>query len=209
MRKITTLAAVALVIFASFLPLGAYAQSNLLPAQVSCPTYLTNLAVDLVNSSPTQVKAGDVVTTTFHVVYPDGTPVTLMPETASFVLIGAAGSKEFNAVSVAYTGNPGSYTYTQTITPDLAQATLGSSGAGKITVEVGGCGLSDALSNRGPTGAVASDETLSPSDDSHLNVGSTTQTPQAVNYIVPLLIALLIIVAILLFLLRSRRKSKK
>ncbi|MGD0176595.1 MAG: hypothetical protein ABSC50_07205 [Candidatus Bathyarchaeia archaeon] len=210
MRKAVVLALVSLVLFTSYLPVAAFATFNLHPAQTtSCPTYLTNLLVDFVNSSPIQITVGDVVTTTFHVVYPDGTPVQLVPQTASFLWVGAAGQKEFDNVQVEFTGNPGYYNYTQNVTTDVAQATVGSSGTGKITVEVGFCSCSDALGNRGPTGNIGSDETLTPSDNSNLNAGPPPSTPNPFTYIVPIIIAILVILAILLFLRRSRGKKKK
>lgn len=210
MGKTSVLVLISLVLFASNLPLAAFATLNIPPAQNSgCPTYLTNLQVDFVNSSPTQVTVGDMVTTMFHVVYPDGTPVQLAPQTASFLWIGAVGQKEFDNVQVTYTGNPGYYNYTQTVTADLAQATVGSGGTGKITIYVATCSCSDALGNRGATGNIGSDETLTPSDNSNLNAGLPPSTQQPFTYIVPIIIAILVILAILLFLRRSRGKKKK
>lgn len=209
MRKTSVLVLLSLVLFTSSLPLAAYARGNLLPAQGSCPTYLTNLAVDLVNSSPISITTGDVVTTTFHVVYSDGTPVQLTPQTASFKWSGAAGQKTFDNVQITYTGNPGYYNYTQTVTPDLAQATVGSSGTGKIYVQVALCSCSDGLGNRGPTGDIGSGETFSPSDNSNLNAGPPPSTQQPFTYVVPIIIAILVIIAILLFLRRSRSKKSK
>lgn len=209
MRRAGVLVLVSLVLFSSLLPLAAYATFSLLPAQTTgCPTYLTNLQIDFVNSSPIQVTAGQVVATMFHVVYPDGTPVQLVPQTASFLWIGAVGQKEFDNVQVDYTGNPGYYNYTQTFTADLAQATVGSSGTGKVTLEVAVCSCSDALGNRGPTGNIGSDETLTPSDISNLNAGLPPSTLQPFTYVVPIIIAILVILAILLFLRRSRGKKK-
>jgi hypothetical protein len=173
-----------------------------------CPTYLTNIIVDLVNSSPTQTVVGVEVTTEVHVVYPDGTPVTLSPQTISFLWNGTAGSKEFDNVAVNSTGSPGFYNYTQTITPDLVQATLGSAGTGTITVYVVMCSCSDALANRGPTTLIGSDETLTPSDDSHVSIGPQPSTqPPYTTYLVPILIGLLILLALIL-LLRRRQKGK-
>jgi hypothetical protein len=208
LRKTAILALVTLVIFCSYLPLGTYARSNLLPAQGECPTYLTNLTVDYVNSLPTQITTGDVVTTIVHVIYADGSPVTLQPQTMSFLWNGTAGQQRFGNVPVTYAGRPGYYNYTQTVTPELAQATVGSSGAGKITIYVAVCSCSDPVGNRGPTGNISSDETLTPSDDSHLNAGPQTPPQQPISYSVPLVIAILLILAILLFLRRSRRKKK-
>jgi hypothetical protein len=209
LRKTSLLVLISLVLFTSYLPLAGLAAANLLPAQGGCPTYLTTLTVDLITSSPIQITVGDVVTTMFHVIYPDGTPVQLSPQTASFLWIGAAGQTELDNVPVTFTGNPGYYNYTQTVTADIAQATVGSAGTGKITIEIAHCSCSDALGNRGATGDIGSDETLTPSDNSNLNVGPPPSTQQPFTYAVPILIAILVIIAILLFLRRSRSKKKK
>jgi hypothetical protein len=200
---------IALVLLTSHLPLAAQGSTNLLPAQGNCPTYLTTLLVDFINSSPIQITVGDVVTTTFHAVYPDGTPAQLTPETGSFLWSGVAGQTEIDNIQVTYTGHPGYYNYTQKVTADIAQATVGSSSTGKITIKVTHCSLSDALGNRGPTNDIGSNETLTPSDNSNLNVGPQIQPQQPVSYLIPLLIAILLIIAILLFLRRSRGKKKK
>lgn len=169
-----------------------------------CPTYQVNLTVDLVNSDPTNPLVGDTVVTRVHVVYNDGTPVTLSPETISFLWKGTAGQKEFDNVAVVYTGEPGFYNYTETVTQDLFQ-TLGT---GQVLLSVVGCSCSDVRANRGPLSLTDSDLTLTPSDNSHLFVGPQTQPPQPINYLVPAAIALLLIIALLLFLMRSRRKKK-
>lgn len=208
MRRISFLALLTLVMFTSSLPLAAFATPAVLPTQVVCPTYLTNLTVDYINSTPNPLTVNGNVTTMFQVVYPDGTPVQLSPETGSFLWVGAAGQKEFDNVPVTYTGKPGYYNYTQTLTSDIVQAALGSNSTGKITVQVVNCSLSDASGNRGPTGNIGSDETLITTDNSNLNVAPQTPTQQPISYLVPLIIAILIILAILLFLRRSRTKKK-
>lgn len=170
-----------------------------------CPTYQVNLLVDLVNSNPTNPQVGDTVVTRVHVVYNDGTPVTLSPETISFLWNGTAGQKEFDNAPVVYTGELGFYNYTQTVTQDMFQ-TLG---AGKVVISVVGCSCSDIRANRGPISLTDSDFTLTPSDNSHLFVGPQAPAPgQPVTYVVPLAIALLLIIALLLFFMRSRRKKK-
>jgi hypothetical protein len=210
MRKTSALVFVSLILFTSHLSIVGNAAINLLPAQNGgCPTYLTNLEVDFVDSSPTQVTVGDTVTTMFHVIYPDGTPVQLVPQTSSFLWVGAAGQQEFDNVPVTYAGNPGYYNYTQPFTSDLAQATVGSGLTGKVTVEVAACSCSDALGNRGATNNIGSDETLTPSDISSLNAGPPSSSPQSLTYVVPIIIAILVVLAILLFLRRSRVKTRK
>jgi hypothetical protein len=207
LKKHTVLIFVVLVVFASCFPKAVYAVTSTMQTG-GCPTYLTNITVDLVTSPPNQVMLGTEVTTMVHVVYPDGTPVTLMPQTISFLMNGTAGSKEFLNQQVNYTGNPGFYNWTTTITSDIVQATLGASGTGDIYISVITCSCSDQLGNRGPTNYIGSVQTLTPSDNSNLSLQLQTQPQQPVTYAVPLVIALLIIIGLLLFLLRSRRKKK-
>lgn len=171
-----------------------------------CPTYQTNLAVDFVNSIPHLALVGDTVVTTFHVVYPDGTPVTLSPETASFNWTGPSGSKEFDNVPVVFNGTAGFYNYTQPFTQDIVQAT----GAGTITIAAVVCSCQDALGNRGPTGLISSIQTLITSDDSQIAPPTPTPTPAQMltNYLVPIAILILLVLAFLLLLLRRRGKKK-
>jgi hypothetical protein len=182
-----------------------FAKPSVQQTTPSCPTYQVNLVVDLVNSDPTNPQVGDTVVTRVHVVYNDGTPVTLSPETISFLWTGTAGQKEFDNVAVVYTGEPGFYNYTQTVTQDIFQAV----GQGKVTIAVVACSCSDIRGNRGPISPVNSDATLTPSDNSNLFIGPQAQGPgQPFNWLVPLAIAILLIIALLLFLMRSRRKKK-
>jgi hypothetical protein len=154
------------------------------------------------------VVVGDIVVTRVHVVYPDGTPVTLSPETISFLFKGSNGEKEFDNVQVIYTGTPGFYNYTQTITADLVQAT----GQGKVTIFVVRCSCSDGSENRGPVGLVSSDLTLTPSDNSNLNIGippPPSPFGQVSTNLVLFFIFLLLVIALLLFLRRRRGQQKK
>jgi hypothetical protein len=167
--------------------------------------------VDIVDSNPINAVVGDTVVTRVHVVYVDGTPVSLSPVTISFDWNGTNGHKEFDNVLVVYTGTPGFYNYTQSITSDLIQAT----GQGKVTISVVTCSCSDGGGNRGPTRLTDSDVTLAPSDNSNLNIG-VPQPPgpfglggQAASYFVPLAIIILLIIALLLFLRRRRGKQQK
>jgi hypothetical protein len=174
----------------------------------SCPTYQVILIVDVVDSNPINAAVGDIIVTKVHVVYQDGTPVSLSPETISFRWTGSNGQKQFDNVPVVYTGTPGFYNYTQTITSDLVQAT----GLGKVTIWAAACSCSDGAGNRGPVSLTDSDLTLTPSDNSNLSIGTPTPpTPiaQPVNYLVLGAIVLLLIIALFLFLLRGRRKKQK
>jgi len=172
-----------------------------------CATYQTNLIVDYINSVPHQATVGDTIVTTFHVIYPDGTPVTLSPPTASFNWMGPTGQTEFDNVPVAYNGTPGFYNYTQPFTQDIVTA----AGSGTITISVVFCSCQDGVGNRGPTGLVSSVQTPTPIDDSLV---STTSQPQTLlqqlvaNYTIPALIIVLIILALLALVLRRRRKKK-
>jgi hypothetical protein len=214
------------------LMLAVFPSANLVAAKPSiqqveggCPTYQTNLAVDYINSLPHVVLVGDTlpqlalvgdtlphlalggetVVTTFHVVYPDGTPVTLSPETASFNWTGPSGSKEFDNVPVVFNGTAGFYIYSQPFTQDIIQAT----GVGTITIAVVVCSCQDGLGNRGPTGLISSIQTLIPIDNSQIAPTTPTQTPTQMltNYLVPIAILILLVLALLLLLLRRRGKK--
>lgn len=171
-----------------------------------CPTYQTNLTVDFVNSIPQVALVGDTIVTTFHVIYPDGTPVTLQPRTASFNWTGPSGSKEFYNVPVIFNGTAGFYNYTQPFTQDIIQAT----GSGTITIAVAACSCQDALANRGPTGSISSIQTLIPTDNSQIapTTPPQTSTQMVTNYLVPIVIVILLILALLMLLLRRRGKKK-
>jgi hypothetical protein len=179
----------------------------------NCSTYQSNLLVDYVNSTPHMVVVGNTIVTTFHVIYPDGTPVTLSPETASFNWTGPSGWKEFSNVPVIYNGTPGFYNYTQAFTQDIIQAT----GSGTITIYVVFCSCSDSLANRGPTGNTSSDQTIIPYDLSQVvppTPTTTTTTTQVTpppqfptTLAISIIIIILLLLALLLFVLRRRRRN--
>jgi hypothetical protein len=186
-----------------------FAQSTVLQTTTTepCPTYQTNLLVDVVDSVPISVTTGGTVVTRIHVIYPDGTPATLEPELVSFLWTGSQGLKQFDNVQVTYTGSPGFYTYSQEITQDLVQAT----GGGLVVVSAVRCSCSDGGGNRGPTGNTDSNITITPSDNSNVQMGQVTTTvqgPTITSYLVPMIVGILVIIALLLFLMRSRRKKK-
>jgi len=173
-------------------------------APPACPKYnQTNLTVDFVNSVPNYALVGDTVVTTFHVIYADGTPVTLEPLTASFNWTGPSGSKEYDLVPVVSNGTAGFYTYTQPFTQDIIQAT----GFGTITIFVVFCSLSDGSGNRGPTAAISSIQTLIPTDNSQLSPTEPAPPLATNNYVPSLLIVVLLILALLIVLLRRRKTS--
>lgn len=205
LKRVALLSVLLLVIVTSGYTLLVFAGPSVQQATTTqpCPTYQVNLAVDLVDSTPISVVIGTTVITRVHVVYQDGTPVTLSPQIMSFLWTGSNGQKEFDNVPVVFTGTPGFYNYTQTITADLIQAT----GQGKVTVWVVTCSCSDVRGNRGPISPVNSDLTLTPSDNSNLNVGlppSPNPFAELWTLIVPLVILLLLILALLLFWRRRR-----
>jgi hypothetical protein len=176
-----------------------------------CSTYQSNLLVDYVNSTPHTAVVGDTIVTIFHVVYPDGTPVTLSPQTASFNWTGPSGSKEFSSIPVINNGTAGFYNYTQAFTQDIIQAT----GPGTITIAVVFCSCQDSQGNRGPTGNISSIQTMIPYDLSQITPPTPTTTTTQVTpppqfptiLAVPIIIIILLILALLMFVLRRRRQK--
>ena len=124
------------------------------------------LMVDLINSVPSSepVIIGEDITTTIHAVYANGDPVSLNPELAGFLWTGSQGRIEFDSVPLVFTGNRGFYDFRETVTADFVNAT----GPGEATLSVVACSLQDAQGNHGPPQTISSDETLTPSDNSHL-----------------------------------------
>jgi len=201
------LSVVLLVVFIILAQMPFTASGDVRPSQ-GCPTYLTNLLVVIVDSVPRDVPPYTTVVTTFKVIYPDGTPVTLDPETASFTWVNEAGeSKIFKDVPVVPTGEPGFYTYTQTVTPDFP--------TGTVTISVAYCSCSDAQMNYGPTDDENSVTTIYEPDISIVQIGpSTMPSPPPTGaellstYLVPILIALLLIIALILLAARARKKKQ-
>jgi len=114
-----------------------------------------------------------------QVIYADGTPATLAPALASFFWSGAHGGIEFGNVPLRSDGSPGFYSFTETVTADLVNVT----GPGEATLSVAPCSCQDVQGNRGPPQLTSSDQTLSPSDNSHVTMPqipriSTVTVPQ-------------------------------
>jgi len=205
------LSVVLLVVFIILAQMPFTASGDVRPSQ-GCPTYLTNLLVVIVDSVPRDVPPYTTVVTTFKVIYPDGTPVTLDPETASFTWVNEAGeSKIFKDVPVVPTGEPGFYTYTQTVTPDFP--------TGTVTISVAYCSCSDTEGNYGPTGDQNSVTTIYEPDMSIVQIGPRTgplPPPTGAEvlsqllstYLVPILIAVLLIIALILLAARARKKKQ-
>jgi LPXTG-motif cell wall-anchored protein len=169
-----------------------------------CATYQTNLLIDLDNSIPTHVAVGGTVVTKVHVIYPDGTPVVLSPETISFLWSGITSQKTIENAPVVPTGDPGFYLYTQSVTADFP--------TGTVTIYAVWCSCSDVAGNYGPPSNTSSETTITPADNSIVAIGPITPTgpPTAQQlfstYGVPVIIALLLLAALLLFLARRKKK---
>ena len=202
-------------------------------ARKECPTYLTNLVVDFVNLTPNNVQCGGTVNITVHVVYPDGTPVTLLPETLSFMWSGPCIFLVLENVPVVPTGVPGYYTRIETVTccvnrtltvtttTTCNQTCCFPTGTAKVYVLV--CSASDGLGNYGPTDDVSSDETITEGDSSKVNIGSLSATSTSVGqtttqgksqdllatYAIPIFIAAVLVIAILLAARALRKRGAK
>jgi hypothetical protein len=132
-----------------------------------CPTYQTALVVDFVDANPKTATQGTIISTTFHVTYPEGTPASI--KNASFLWVGSTGQKECDNISVISNGTRGFYTYTQDVTPDLVHAV----GRGQVTISVVACSLHDFYRNDGPNELTNSETTPLPNDDSHVTLTLT------------------------------------
>ena len=200
------LSVVLLVVFIILAQMPFTASGDVRPSQ-RCPTYLTNLLVVIVDSVPRDVPPYTTVVTTFKVIYPDGTPVKLDPETASFTWVNEAGeSKIFKDVPIVPTGELGFYTYTQMVTPDFP--------TGTVTISVAYCSCSDAQRNYGPTEDENSVTTIYAPDISIVQIGPRagplpppTAAELLSTYLVPILIAVLLIIALILLATRTRKKK--
>ena len=158
--------------------------------------------------NPSQAPVGTPFTIQFRVVYPAGTnasglPVTLSPPKASFRFANSSGASYIlTGVSVNPVPNqPGNYTYPTTVTSAFP--------GGAVTVYVLARSLQDAVGNVGPATDVSSAETLTPLDNSVINIGPAQVTPPpATNYAVPAIIVGLLLLALISLLVRSRRKKR-
>ena len=203
MRASTSVATIALIVLALYLPSTALAS-----AEPPCPTYQVNLIIDLVDSNPRSAWVGVTVATRVHVTYPDGTPAVLMPETISFSWSNGTYEKIRPNALVMSTGEPGFYMYLESVKADFP--------TGSVTITALLCSCSDIGGNWGPTDDESSLTTITPSDLSILQIGlqMTTQTTTTqpaenvlVTYTVPIVIAILLLIALLLLFARGRRKK--
>jgi hypothetical protein len=131
-----------------------------------CPTYNTALVVDFVDATPKTATEGVMITTKFHVTYPEGTPAQI--SNASFFWTGAAGQKEYENIQVASNGTAGFYVYRQDITPDLIHAV-----GRQAAISVVACSLRDVYGNDGPNQPTNSETTPNPNDNSNITLTFT------------------------------------
>ncbi len=172
----------------------------------ACPTYLTNLEVTSVNVTPSTISCGDTAAVTVHLQYPDGTPVSLSPETLTFKCVGSCSSFIFENVPVyPVPGKPGWYTWNLTVmcSTDICSAetsvtqytimtcyttstTIGdrttvacnqTGPQGTYDIVVAECCAGDGLGNYGPTNDIYSFDTLDLEDNSVISIGSLTPKP--------------------------------
>lgn len=150
-----------------------------------------------------QVAVGTPFRIKFHAIYPDGEPVTeLDPMQASFGLSNSTSffAKLINATVVPTANEPGNYTYDTAIASDFPN--------GPVSISVLANSLRDVVGNIGPPGNVDSTLTLNPYDNSTLQIAPPTGPTQP-SYLVPAIIAALLLIGLVLFLMARRRKKKK
>ena len=224
MRQLLTLAMLAILVLSSCRLVGVGASST--PQQ-----YQSNITVDdisvigpsgvplgslpillFIDSVPALLAetnawpAGTVLEIVFHAVYLTGDPVTLKPQTTSFGFSSVAGmfKKLVNATVVPQPRAQGWYSHNFTVTSDFP--------TGRVSVGVLAGSLRDATENYGPTEDVNSEITSIPSDNSAIEIGTPTPSqpsqPSYASYDVPLLIAALVVIALLLLVIRGRKKRK-
>jgi len=197
MRKQWTVAFVMLLLFGSAMPLAAAAS-----AKPSCPTAGKIVSIHYVDSNPKSAAVGTTVTTLIAVRYPDESPVTLSPQTISFRWVGAAGEKIVENAPVVGLAH-GDYRYEQKVGDDFP--------TGTVTIFVVACSCSDGQGNYGPITDVSSDSSERLEDNSRIEIGATMQQPAAQDmlaaYGVPMVIAIVAILAVLLLVLRRRKKK--
>lgn len=205
MKSLLVATILLLLILGSGAALAVFAKPSVQQTLPPCPTYQTNLEVIFVDAKPNNdVQAGTNVVVTVEVVYANGDPATLAPETISLLLTGTNGQKELDNLAVLSAAKPGFYILSLMMTADLIQTI----GQGKVTIWVVSCSCSDGLGNRGPTSNVNSDLTITPDDNSILNI-PVPPPPPGINPIVPLLIILALLIAAIILVLRRRKQGKK
>lgn len=174
--------------------------------QAYCCYQVSFLVVE-VEVSPKTTEAGTSVRIELKVEYLDGSPVSLRPELADFLLVGAAYSHTYSRVPLTPLG-AGKYSASITLWADIP--------AGTYKLYCVHCTLSDGQGNFSPNTDTSSDETVIPIDLSIFSIGpaTTTTTAQPPPTGLPLsllvesaILVLLILIAALLALLLRRRKK--
>jgi hypothetical protein len=172
--------------------------------------YQTQFIVVEVETSPKVSQAGTELQVVFTVNYADGSPVTLNPDLADFLIISSSYSHIYQRVQVTPTGTPGQYR-TSVIVPSGIPV-------GTYKLYCIHCTLTDGLSNFGPNSDTSSDETAITNDDSTFSVGPSTATtatitspsgagPLSPSLIAGLVILILIVALLAALLLRRGRKA--
>jgi hypothetical protein len=195
----------------------AQAQTTTTTTAAYC-VYQTQFLVVEVNTIPLTTQAGASLKVVFKVEYADGTPATLNPELASFLVLAPGYSHAYLDVPVTPTGTPGEYQTkypTSIILPsDIA--------LGTYKLYCIHCTLMDGKGNFAPNSDISSDETAITTDDSIFTVGAatsttsttitTTTTPPpgflSTSLLVGLAILVLIIILIAALLLRRPKKKE-
>jgi hypothetical protein len=201
LKRSWTVVFVMLLLFGSTLPLAAAATPK-----SSCPTTGKTVFVVMVDSNPKSAAVGTSVVTTVAVSDSNVnvTPFALSPETISFRWVSTAGEKIVKNAPVVPTGSTGIYTYTQTVGDDFP--------TGTVTIFVVACSCSDGQGNYGPPMDVNSDSSIHEKDGSSVEIGATMQQPATQDllaaYGVPIVIAIVVILAVLLLVFRTRKKKK-
>jgi hypothetical protein len=173
--------------------------------------YSVQFLVVEVNTLPVTTQAGASLKVVFKVEYADGTPATLNPELADFLVLAPGYSHTYLRIPVTPTGTPGEYQTSVTLPSDIPMGTY--------KLYCVHCSLTDGKGNFAPNSDISSDETAITTDDSIFMVGpatvtTTSTTPTtapppaflSTSLLVGLAILVLIIILIAALLLRRPKK---
>jgi hypothetical protein len=178
--------------------------------------YQTQFLVVEVNTLPGTTQAGASLKVVFKVEYADGTPATLNPELANFLVLAPGYSHAYLDVPVTPTGTPGEY-QTKYPTSIILPSDIP---MGTYKLYCIHCMLTDGKGNFAPNSDISSDETAITTDDSIFTVGAaastTTSTTSTTVTTAPpsgfpstfVLLALAILIIILIAALLLRRPKK-
>jgi hypothetical protein len=173
--------------------------------------YSVQFLVVEVNTLPLTTQAGASLKVVFKVEYADGTPATLNPELADFLMLAPGYSHTYLRIPVTPTGTPGEYQTSVVVPSDIPM--------GMYKLYCIHCSLTDGKGNFAPNSDISSVETPITTDDSIFTVGpatvtttsttSTTAPPPSfvsTSLLVGLVILILIILLIAALLLRRPKK---